>query len=87
MLFTTILIWIDRFISPYYQSTVFVAAKFPHAFPHHQPVLDTQQIKDVYNSFETTSRQAFVDPRVRKEPVGCPEEEQEPICECPPEPQ
>ncbi|KAK2162384.1 hypothetical protein NP493_1526g00020 [Ridgeia piscesae] len=62
-------------------------AKFPHAFPHHQPVLDSQQIKDVYNSFETTSRQAFVDPRVRKEPVGCPPEEKEPICECPPEPQ
>ncbi|KAI0240430.1 hypothetical protein LSAT2_008827 [Lamellibrachia satsuma] len=66
---------------------VHLKARLPHAFPHHQPVLDPQLMKDIYNSFETTSRQAYVDPRVRKAPVGCPPEERELVCECPPEPQ
>ncbi|XP_064650873.1 cilia- and flagella-associated protein 68-like [Lineus longissimus] len=48
-------------------------ARQPHAFPHHQPELDHQSQKDEYNSFETTQRVSYADPKVRKQPLGAVE--------------
>ncbi|KAK3098812.1 hypothetical protein FSP39_023326 [Pinctada imbricata] len=43
-----------------------------HAFPGHQPELDSMKLKQTYNSWETTTRAGYVDPRIRKEPVQNP---------------
>ncbi|XP_072166335.1 cilia- and flagella-associated protein 68-like [Diadema setosum] len=47
-----------------------LAAREPRAYPASQPELDPVKIKEHYNSFETTSRASYVDPRIRKSPVG-----------------
>lgn len=44
-------------------------ARHPHAHPGHQPELDLPKIQDVYNSWETTMRAAYVNPQVRKTPL------------------
>ena len=44
----------------------------PHAFPSHQPILDTVKLKRGYAGWETTSRQSYPDPRLRKAPLGSP---------------
>ncbi|GBO00634.1 hypothetical protein AVEN_262798-1, partial [Araneus ventricosus] len=44
------------------------------SFPGHQPQLDLPQLKKVYDSYETTARVAFQDPRVvttRKPEIQC----------------
>ncbi|GIY48606.1 uncharacterized protein CDAR_499581 [Caerostris darwini] len=54
-------------------------AKIPNSrvaqiFPGHQPQLDLPQLKKVYNSYETTSRVAYQDPRLittRKPEIPC----------------
>lgn len=43
------------------------AGKESIAFPRHQPELDHQQDKEIYNSFMTTSRTAFVPPDERRQ--------------------
>ncbi|PVD27734.1 hypothetical protein C0Q70_12906 [Pomacea canaliculata] len=43
--------------------------RHPHAFPHHQPELDTPKLKEIYNSWETTMRASYMDPRGRKNPI------------------
>ncbi|ESO93723.1 hypothetical protein LOTGIDRAFT_203076 [Lottia gigantea] len=40
-----------------------------HAFPSHQPELDLPSLKSQYNSWETTSRAAYVDPKIREHPI------------------
>lgn len=40
-----------------------------HAFPGHQPDLDSPKLKDIYNSYETTSRAAYMDPKTKREPL------------------
>ncbi|XP_002127073.2 cilia- and flagella-associated protein 68-like [Ciona intestinalis] len=45
-----------------------LAGKEPTAFPGHQPELDHDLDKEMYNSFITTSRTAYVHPTVRKTP-------------------
>lgn len=44
-------------------------ARHPHAHPAHQPDLDHPSLKAVYNSWETTSRAAYVEPRAREAPL------------------
>lgn len=44
-------------------------ARGPHAHPGHQPELDSDQLKAVYNGWETSSRAAYLDPRLRTAPV------------------
>ncbi|KAK7468069.1 hypothetical protein BaRGS_00036720, partial [Batillaria attramentaria] len=46
----------------------------PHAFPHHQPEIDCPQLKAIYNSWKTTTRADYIDPRIRMKPVGPPPE-------------
>ena len=44
----------------------------PHAFPSHQPVLDTITLKRGYASWETTARQSYPHPELRRAPLGSP---------------
>ncbi|XP_066274728.1 cilia- and flagella-associated protein 68-like [Branchiostoma lanceolatum] len=55
------------------ESLKHLAEREPIGFPGSQPELDPPLLKNEYNSFQTTSRAAYVDPRVRKEPVVPPE--------------
>lgn len=48
---------------------VFIAAPHPNAFPGHQPETDSQSQKNIYNSWETTTRAGYVDPRIREKPL------------------
>ena len=41
------------------------AGEEPKAFPAHQPVLDPPEVKENYNSFMTSSKEAYTDPRVK----------------------
>ena len=43
-----------------------------HAYPGHQPELDLPAVKQSANSWETTSRLDFLDPRIRKRPLIAP---------------
>ncbi|XP_076438617.1 cilia- and flagella-associated protein 68-like isoform X2 [Babylonia areolata] len=43
--------------------------RHPHAFPRHQPELDGEAAKAVYNSWETTYRADYLDPASRKMPI------------------
>ena len=36
------------------------------AFPAHQPVLDPPQVKEYYNSFMTSSKEAYTSPNTNK---------------------
>lgn len=45
-----------------------------HSFPGHQPEIDNSKLKAIYNSWETTSRSAYVDPRVRLSPTQTPQQ-------------
>ncbi|XP_076813226.1 cilia- and flagella-associated protein 68-like [Clavelina lepadiformis] len=47
-----------------------LAGKEATSFPGHQPELDHNSIKEIYNSFMTSSRTAYVHPNVRKTPQG-----------------
>ena len=47
--------------------------RHPHAHPGHQPELDSKAAKKIYNSWETTSRVAYVDPRIRLQPLNSAE--------------
>ncbi|KAK2148514.1 hypothetical protein LSH36_492g02002 [Paralvinella palmiformis] len=44
-------------------------ARQPYAHPAHQPELDPPCLKEIYNSWETTSRAAYIDPKIRYSPV------------------
>ncbi|XP_064595044.1 cilia- and flagella-associated protein 68-like [Liolophura sinensis] len=44
-------------------------APYPHAFPGHQPELDSRAMKAVYNSWQTTNRMDYIHPDVRRAPV------------------
>ena len=44
---------------------LYLTARHPHAFPGHQPELDHANDKAIYNSWETTTRAGYVDPRIR----------------------
>lgn len=44
-------------------------APHPNAFPGHQPETDNAAIKSIYNSWETTTRAGYVDPRIRQTPL------------------
>ncbi|XP_784695.1 UPF0686 protein C11orf1 homolog [Strongylocentrotus purpuratus] len=46
-----------------------LAARESRSFPASQPELDPPAVKERYNSFETTSRASYVDPKLRKNPV------------------
>lgn len=50
-----------------------LAEREPRAFPASQPELDQPGLKAEYNSFQTTSRAAFVDPRIRNRPLDAAE--------------
>lgn len=43
--------------------------KLPLCFPGHHPEYDSDISRELSNSFMTTSRCAYVDPRLRKEPI------------------
>ncbi|CAH1796486.1 unnamed protein product [Owenia fusiformis] len=45
-------------------------ARHPHAHPSHQPELDDPSLKAIYNSWETTTRAAYIDPRVKTAPIN-----------------
>jgi hypothetical protein len=49
---------------------VHLAAREARAFPASQPELDRPGTKQEYNSFQTTSRAAYVDPRLRTTPLN-----------------
>ncbi|KAJ8313341.1 hypothetical protein KUTeg_009127 [Tegillarca granosa] len=53
----------------HYFETTYGVARHPHAFPGHQPENDSVKQKAIYNSWETTTRSAYVDPKVRLQPV------------------
>ncbi|XP_071806355.1 cilia- and flagella-associated protein 68-like [Asterias amurensis] len=55
------------------KTLVHLAAREARAFPASQPELDPTKIKQEYNSFQTTSRAAFVDPRLRTTPLATTE--------------
>lgn len=44
---------------------VHLKCRHPHAHPGHQPELDSPEDKMVYNSWETTSRAAYVHPQLQ----------------------
>jgi len=46
-----------------------------YAFPGHQPELDSPGLKSEYNSWQTTSRAAFLNPGTRKTPLEQPAEQ------------
>ncbi|XP_065056543.1 cilia- and flagella-associated protein 68-like [Rhopilema esculentum] len=48
---------------PDYVKKIGGAVSEPRSFPHHQPELDPRELKQTYNSFETTSQSAYKDPR------------------------
>ncbi|XP_069115861.1 cilia- and flagella-associated protein 68-like [Argopecten irradians] len=50
-------------------------ARHSHAFPGHQPEIDSKSSKAVYNSWETTTRSSYVDPRIRVQPLQPPTQE------------
>lgn len=50
----------------------YFAAPHSNSFPGHQPECDSASAKAIYNSWETTSRSAYVDPRVRLRPTQNP---------------
>ncbi|XP_038049546.1 UPF0686 protein C11orf1 homolog [Patiria miniata] len=52
------------------RSLVHLAAREARAFPASQPELDPPRTKQEYNSFQTTSRAAYVDPRLRTTPLN-----------------
>lgn len=43
--------------------------RFSHAFPRHQPELDTLYMKAKCNSWETTNEAAYVDPILQRNPA------------------
>ncbi|KAL8588757.1 hypothetical protein ACOMHN_042099 [Nucella lapillus] len=43
--------------------------RYSHAYPHHQPELDTENLKAIYSSWKTTYRADYLDPRWRTKPV------------------
>ncbi|KAK7106255.1 cilia- and flagella-associated protein 68-like [Littorina saxatilis] len=43
--------------------------RHPHAYPNHQPELDSADMKEHYNSWKTTQRADYLDPRIREEPI------------------
>ncbi|KAL8582641.1 hypothetical protein ACOMHN_028706 [Nucella lapillus] len=40
-----------------------------HAYPSHQPELDNDSLKSIYNSWKTTQRADYLDPTIRQRPV------------------
>ena len=52
------------------QLPVSLLAPHPNAFPGHQPETDSPGLKNIYNSWETTTRAGYVDPRIRQNPLG-----------------
>ena len=50
------------------------AERHPHSHPAHQPELDPPQLKAEYNSWQTTTRSAYVDPKLRTQPIGASEQ-------------
>lgn len=46
-----------------------LTGRHPHSFPQHQPELDNAQQKAEYNSWKTTQRADYIDPRIRLEPL------------------
>ena len=43
---------------------LFDAGEEPKAFPAHQPVLDAPEVKEYYNSFMTSSKEAYTPPNI-----------------------
>ena len=50
------------------------SARQPYAHPAHQPELDPPCLKEIYNSWETTTRAAYIDPRIRHAPLHNPDD-------------
>ncbi|KAK3597988.1 hypothetical protein CHS0354_042341 [Potamilus streckersoni] len=48
--------------------------RHPHSFPGHQPEIDSAKVKSVYNSWETTTRSGYIDPKVRLCPLSSNQE-------------
>ncbi|ELT87954.1 hypothetical protein CAPTEDRAFT_155736 [Capitella teleta] len=44
-------------------------ARHSHGFPGHQPELDLPKLQSQCNSWQTTSRTAYVDPKIQEAPV------------------
>ncbi|XP_076457547.1 cilia- and flagella-associated protein 68-like [Babylonia areolata] len=44
-------------------------ARHSHAHPSHQPELDHDSMKAIYNSWKSTQRADYLDPSIRKQPV------------------
>ena len=55
-------------------------APHSHSFPGHQPEIDSQKQKAIYNSWETTSRSSYVDPKIRTRPTQTPQTSQKASC-------
>ncbi|XP_013412320.1 UPF0686 protein C11orf1 homolog [Lingula anatina] len=53
--------------------------RYHNAFPHHQPELDTNTAKEINNSWETTTRVSYCDPRVRQQPLEPPAQTVQPV--------
>ena len=54
--------------------TTCISERHSHAFPGHQPELDLPKLKEVYNSWETTTRSSYVNPKIREQPLpGAPQ--------------
>jgi len=47
----------------------FPSGRVPRAFPAHQPEFDSEELREICDSFITTSRTAYIDPRLRLEPL------------------
>jgi len=58
----------------------FIPAPHSHSFPGHQPEIDSQKQKAIYNSWETTSRSSYVDPKIRTRPTQTPQTSQKASC-------
>lgn len=55
--------------------TLSLPERHPRAYSSHQPELDTAKAKDTYNSWETTQRVAYLDPKIRQQRI-VPNQEQ-----------
>ncbi|XP_072033836.1 cilia- and flagella-associated protein 68-like [Amphiura filiformis] len=54
---------------PVAKELLHLSAPEARAFPASQPEIDPPSVKQEYNSFQTTSRAAYVDPRLRTAPM------------------
>ncbi|GFO47008.1 upf0686 protein c11orf1-like protein [Plakobranchus ocellatus] len=52
--------------------------RLPHAFSAHQPELDPPMHQAYCNSWQTTQRASYLDPKLRLEPMACPHAEETP---------